>query len=208
MLKALLPRDARFYDLFAQDAANVKVAAQAMKDLLDDFTDVEAKVQHIKDLEHIGDNITHRIIAQLHLTFVTPIDREDIAALAHSIDDILDFIEGAAMAIDLYKITKPTEAARAFAGLIHECAAELEKAVGLLRHRNRLKDILPITVEINRLENDADIVLRTAVAELFANQTSVYDLIKWREIYELMENATDRAEDAANVLEGVVLKYA
>lgn len=169
---------------------------------------VEERAQKITDLEHRGDSITHEIIALLHRTFVTPFDREDIAMLAQSMDDVADLIHSAADDMSLYRIEKPTEQSIELADIILEATVELKKAVPLLRHRSDLKDMLKHCVEINRLENVADRVYRKALAKLFNDSTDAIQVIKWREIYQHLETATDRCEDVANVLEGVALKNA
>ena len=147
-------------------------------------------------------------MAQLHRTFVTPFDREDMAILAHSLDDVTDFIYAASVAMYIYKIESPTPGARELADIIVQAATEVETALHQLRHSSQLKHVLEYCVEINRLENKADGVFRTAMADLFDYCTDMADVIKWREIYEHMEGATDGCEDVANVLEGVALKHA
>ena len=147
-------------------------------------------------------------MAQLNRTFVTPFDREDIALLAHTLDDVTDFIHAAADAMLIYKVESPTRRAKELADIIVQAAAEVERAIPQLRHRAELEKVLPRCVEINRLENVADEVFRSALVELFDETKDVAQIIKWREIYEHMESATDRCEDVSNVLEGVALKYA
>ncbi len=183
-------------------------AAQGLKVLIDTWVNVEARVAEITELEHAGDTITHQIFAQLNRTFVTPFDREDIALLAHTMDDVTDFIHAAADAMFLYKVNSPSQRARELADVIVEAAVEVEKTVFHLRRRGELKQIPSHCVEINRLENMADRVFRSAMAELFDDTADMAQVIKWREIYEHMESATDRCEDVANVLEGVALKHA
>lgn len=204
---ALIPQERRFYDLFEQAAANLVQAATQLLDLLEHFQDVPQKVQRIRDLEHVGDNITHELMAQLHRTFVTPLDREDISLLAHSLDDIMDFIDAAAVSILVYRIKAPTEKALQLARLVLQCAEVVDRSIRKLRHRARFQSILQDAVEINRLENEADQVYREALMDLFDNHTDAVEIIKLREIYDQLEGATDRCEDVANVLEGVVLKY-
>jgi len=203
-----IPREEKFFDLFEESARNAVKVSQALKEMLDVWEVVEGRVAEITELEHAGDTITHQIMAQLHRTFVTPFDREDIALLAHSLDDVTDFIHHAAGAILIYKIDQPSQRAKELANIIVEQVAELERAVAGLRHRAKLKQILERCVEINRLENMADRVFRSAMAELFDNTVDITQVIKWREIYEHMESATDRCEDVANVLEGIALKHA
>ena len=178
-----------------------------MENLMDNYDNVPAKVQEIKDLEEFGDQIIHDITRSLHRTFVTPIDREDILALAGSLDDVVDAMDEAAQYILEYKIEEPTEYARLLAVNIVQCADELERAVALLSTRgSKLKDILPRVVEINRLENEADRIASRARSDLFDDSFDGKQILKWRDIYDDLEQATDRAEDAADVLEGIVLK--
>ena len=203
-----IPREEKFFDLFEESARNMVKAAEELKSLVDTWDDVEKSVGQITELEHVGDAITHQIMAQLNRTFVTPFDREDISLLAHTLDDVTDFIHAAADAMLIYKVDSPSQRAKELADIIVQSAAEVERAVPQLRHRAELKQVLPRCVEINRLENMADRVFRSAMAELFNNSTDITYIIKWREIYEHMESATDRCEDVANVLEGVALKHA
>ena len=204
-----IPREEKFFDFFEQSAQNMVKAAQGLKKMVDTWEHVEGMVGEITELEHQGDIITHQIMAQLHRTFVTPFDREDIALLAHVLDDVTDFIHAAADAMLLYKIDQPSQRAKELADIIVQGAIEVEKAMPQLRrHGAELKQVLGHCVEINRLENMADRVFRSAMAELFDDSTDIAHIIKWREIYEHMESATDRCEDVANVLEGVALKHA
>jgi predicted phosphate transport protein (TIGR00153 family) len=205
---SLLPRERKFLALFEQSAQNAVKIAQQLKDLVNIWENVKERVEIITDLEHQGDAITHQIIAQLHRTFVTPFDREDIALLAHSLDDVTDFIHSAADAMLLYKVERPTDRAKELVDIIVQVVAEVERGVSEINQRVELNQVLRRCVEINRLENVADKVYRSAMAELFADSTDIAHVIKWREIYEHMETATDRCEDVANVLEGVALKYA
>ena len=203
-----IPREEKFFDLFEQGARNIVEAAQVLKQLIDTGENVEQRAAEIKELEHKGDTITHEVIARLNRTFVTPFDREDISALVKSLDDVMDFIAATAGAMLLYKVDRPGKRAKELADIIIQATAEVEKAVLDLRHRAKLKQIFDRCVEINRLENAADVVYRAAMAELFEDSTDMAHVIKWREIYEHMESATDRCEDVANVLEGVALKHA
>jgi len=206
---SLIPKDTEFYDLFEQETANLVVAGEKLVDLFNNYENVEAKAKELKDLEHRGDVITHEIIARVHRTFVTPIDREDITLLAHSLDDVMDFIEAAGRTAHLYRIAKPTERARELASIVAKVTCKLNEVMPQLRHRDKFKWILKQCVEINTLENEADDVHHAALAELFeACASDACEVIKWRELYQHLEDATDRGEDVANVLEGVVLKYA
>jgi predicted phosphate transport protein (TIGR00153 family) len=194
--------------MFEQETANLVVAAEKLLNLFNNYEDVAAKAKELKDLEHKGDVITHQIIARVHRTFVTPIDREDITLLAHSLDDVMDFIEAAGRTANLYRIAQPRERARELAQIVVKMAYKLNEVVPQLRHRDKFKWILEQCVEINSLENEADDVHHAALAELFeACAKDACEVIKWRELYQHLEDATDRGEDVANVLEGVVLKY-
>jgi predicted phosphate transport protein (TIGR00153 family) len=195
--------------MFEQETANLVIAAEKLIDLFDNYENVEAKAKELKELEHRGDVITHEIIARVHRTFVTPIDREDITLLAHSLDDVMDFIEAAGRTAFLYRIAQPTERARELARIVVKVARKLNEVVPRLRRRDQFTWILKQCVDINTLENDADEVQHAALAELFeVCRTDACEVIKWREIYGHLENATDRGEDVANVLEGIVLKHA
>jgi len=198
-----------FYDLFEKATNNLVIAAQKLVDFFDNYENVEAKAKELKELEHQGDVITHEIIARVHRSFVTPIDREDITLLAHSLDDVMDFIEAAGRTANLYHIAQPREPARELARIVVKIANKLNEVVPRLRRRDQYFWILQQCVEINTLENDADDVQHAALAQLFeVCTTDTCEVIKWREIYEHLENATDRGEDVANVLEGIVLKHA
>ena len=206
---SLIPRDMGFYDLFEQGTANLVIAAEKLVDLFDNYEDVEVKAKELKNLEHRGDVITHEIIGRVHRSFVTPIDREDITLLVHSLDDVMDFIEAAGRTAFLYNIAQPTERARELARIVIKMARKLNEVIPRLRRRDQFPWILKQCVEINTLENEADDVQHAALAELFeVCRLDACEVIKWREIYEHLENATDRGEDVANVLEGIVLKHA
>lgn len=204
---SFLPKENRFFFLLHQSAVNIQAVAVKLQDLMENFENVPAKVQEIKDLEEFGDQIIRDITHSLHRTFVTPIDREDILALSGRLDDVVDAIDEAARYTLEYKIKRPTEYAKQLTAIIVKCADELERAMSLLSAGNsHLKEILPISDEINRLEKKADKTASLAMGELFTNP-DVIEILKWRDIYNDLEEATDRAEDAANVLEGIVLKH-
>jgi len=203
------PRDTQFYDLFEQDAANLLEAAQALVEFFNDSGhDREEKARMFKDYEQKGDHFTHEIIKRLHRTFVTPIDREDIAQLAHTLDSVMDFVEAAARTLVLYKMPQPTPRARELARVVLGVAEKLYAIMAFLRNRKQFARILRGCVDVNRLENEADDVHHAAQAELFETSGDAFALIKWRELYQHLENATDLGEDVANILEGIVLKHA
>jgi predicted phosphate transport protein (TIGR00153 family) len=206
---SFIPRDMEFYDLFEEETKNLVVAAEKLVDFFENYQNVEEKAKELKQLEHRGDIITHEIIARVHRSFVTPIDREDITLLAHSLDDVMDFMEAAGRTAWLYHIGIPTERARELARIVLKMANKLNEVVPRLRRRDQFTWILKQCVDINTLENDADEVHHAALAELFEVCSSdTCGVIKWREIYDHLESATDRGEDVANVLEGIVLKHA
>ena len=205
---SFFPREEKFFVLFDQSAQNVSKIAQQLRDMVNTWENVKERVGVITTLEHEGDAITHQIIAQLHRTFVTPLDREDIALLAEALDDITDFIHSAADAMLLYKIERPTDKSRELANILVQAVMEVEKGVAEIHGRIDRDKLLKLCVEINRLENVGDSVYRSALAELFFDSVDFTYLIKWREIYEDIETAIDRCEDVANILEGVALKYA
>ena len=205
---SFMPREDRFFFLLHQSTINIQQVARAFQDLMGNFENVPAKVREIKELEEHGDQIIHDITHSLHRTFVTPIDREDIMDLAGRLDDVIDAIDEAAQYTLEYSLEETTEYARHLSTIITGCADELERAVALLSTRgSKLREILPMTVEVNRLENEADRVLSRAMGDLFSNDYEVVQILKWRDVYNVMEEATDRAEDAADVLEGIVLKH-
>lgn len=196
-------KEETFFDLFTQAANNILVAAQRLVELLDDYHDVERKAEVIKSIEEAGDDITHTIIDRLNRTFVTPLDREDIFALAKQLDDVLDWIEASSARMAVYKISHATPEARELGRIIlAECEALVE-AIGNLRRLDRLEG--PVR-EINRLENLADHLQRDAIAKLFTADADPIDVIKWKEIYETLEEATDQGEHVAHVLEGIHAK--
>ncbi len=203
---SFIPREEKFFDLFEEASANLLDASIALKDLLDDYTDVERKVTHLEELEHAGDEITHRIFAALNSTFITPIEREDIVDLARSLDDVLDFIENVGDTMLLYyKIKEPTEQARALGTIVTDICREIRAVMPLLRRKESMRKVLPATVTINSLENEADNIRREGLARLLERPDQVMEFILWRDVYELLESATDRGEDVANALEAIVI---
>jgi len=202
----LVPRREDFHDMFERQSTTIVESARLLRGLIFDFADAPAKAQAIKELEHAGDVITHEIIKKINTTFVTPIDREDIYALASRLDDVLDLIEAVSDRLVLYKIKEPTSGARAMAEVIVKTAEETDRAVRSLRKMSPLYH--QHCVEVNRLENEADRLLKDYLATLFENHHDAIDVIKWKELYETMEGITDRCEDVVNVIEGIMLKNA
>jgi predicted phosphate transport protein (TIGR00153 family) len=204
---SIFPKDISFITLFEKSAHISVGAAQQLQEMLQHWGESAKYLSVITELEHQGDTITHEIIAQLHSTFITPFDREDIALLAHSLDDVTDYIEATADSMILYKVQKPTDKALELSVNMVNITKEVEKAISEMHKSINLKKILERCIEINRLENESDMVYRSALAGLFSDEADIAFIIKWREIYEYMESAVDSCEDIANVLEGVALKY-
>ncbi|MEE9172018.1 MAG: DUF47 family protein [candidate division NC10 bacterium] len=200
-----IPRDEKFFDLFEVSALNIREAAVALKGMVESDGGFDTWWKQIEEYEHTGDRITHDLIRKLNQTFITPLDREDIHQLASGLDDVVDLIEAAATRMALYKIERVTAEGKHLAELIHQMTEEIVLAVQKLKD---FQGILSHCVEINRLENVADRVSRDAIAALFTEGHDPIEIIKWKEIYETLETATDRCEDVADVLERIVLKHA
>lgn len=208
MLGGFIPKEGRFFDLFKDLAALIAEASIEFRDLLTHLDEAEKRVRNIKDIEHRGDEITHSTMDLLHQTFITPLDREDIHSLTSTLDDVLDLIDAAAQRVVLYEIRQIPNEARELAEVCVQAAQKVQTAVA---HLNNLKDptaIKKICVEINRLENEGDHILRAAVAKLFREENDIKNLIKLKEIYEILEKVTDVCEDVANIIDGIVLEYA
>lgn len=201
----LLPREDAFEKMFSEMAGYLIEGSQLLEDTLRNYTDVELRIRRLKDIEHKCDEATHRVLVKLNQTYITPFDREDIHALASSLDDVLDFIYAAGERLTTYNISAPPPAAPDLAAIIVRQAKQLHSAVTSL---SRHKDVLSCTVEINRLENEADGIARKQLGELFRSERDPIQLLKLKELIEVLETATDKAEDAANVLETIVLKMA
>jgi uncharacterized protein len=200
----LIPREEKFFDLFEQQGTNIVAAARVLQELVHDPVD-KAKAERVKDLEHAGDTLTHELVKRLNRTFVTPVDREDIYALASRLDDVLDLIDAVAGRLHLYRIAKPTDGCLDMAKVIVEAAEETERAVRYLRTRSPYYH--RHCIEVNRLENVADGLLRDLLAGLF-EQVDPIEVIKWKELYDTMESVTDRCEDVVNVIEAIMVKNA
>lgn len=207
MLEKLMPRSDEFFDDFDRQAQTTQEGARLLHELLQDLTDAPAKVKRIKEVEHLGDEITHKAFERLHTQFITPFDRAEIHRLLSRIDDVLDLADGASERMLLYEVTDVPTEARELGRVLHASALKMQEAVAALREIKKPKGILKACVEINRLENEADHLLRSGLAKLFKSGADPLTVIKWKEIYELLESATDRCEDVANVIEGVVLEH-
>ena len=205
---SLIPKEDAFFDMFKKAAHNMIEGSRLLKNMMDQFGDPAAQAKHIKDVEHIGDGITHDIATKLNQTFITPIDREDIHALISTMDDILDLIYGTANRMVYYKVPPPTADMKKVVQILVRAVEEVAKAVLRLRNMKKPEMILAQCIQINSLENEADEALRQAISNLFDREKDPIKLIKEKEILEMLESATDRCEDVANVIEGIVLKNA
>jgi predicted phosphate transport protein (TIGR00153 family) len=199
------PKEREFFDLFEEAGANIVRAAELLERMLEAWPDASELARDVVVCEQEGDRITHDIIQRLNSTFVTPIDREDIYGLASALDDVVDFIEETADFLSLYRIEAPMDKATAMARILHEAARAVAGAIPRLR---TFKDIHHYTVEVNRLENDGDRVLREALASLFERGIDPMLVIRWKDIFERLEDAIDACETTANILEGIVIKNA
>jgi len=200
----LIPREESFYADFAAMADQIRVGARLLVEMLSVEPPLADKAHEIKEVEHKCDFLTHGIIQKLNKTFVTPIDREDIHSLARTLDDVMDAIDNAAALIPLYHIDRVRSGARELARVISDSTDQVKGAVEALEKRT---GVLERAVEINRLENEADRIHQKAVGQLFDEERDPIVVMKWKEILDLLENATDRCEDVANLLENVVVKH-
>ena len=200
-----IPREEKFFELFVEDAQNVLAGARLLEEFFRSYDQRERIASQLRDLEHRGDTISHDIGHRLERTFVTPFDREDIHQLISRLDDVIDFIEEVADTCILYKIEEPTATAHDQAEILVRQCEEIVKALQKLR---RFKDVGPHWIEIHRLENEGDRVARRAIADLFTNDGDPIEIIKWKDLYGLLEDAIDSCEDTANVIERIVVKHA
>ena len=208
MLGRLLPRETSFFDFFDKHAALTVAGAKEFQSLVSTGANMGPKAKRIKEIEHEADVITHQCIEALHKTFITPIERSDIHQLISRMDDVVDFIEAAADRLVLYELEPMTDEVKDMTDTLVRATLEVEQAVRALRDMSNAERIRQLCVDVNRLENEADAVLRNALAKLFRTEQNAITVIKWKEIYELIEEATDRCEDIANTIEGVVLENA
>lgn len=205
LLQRFLPREESFYALFVKQAENIHNGSRALVEMLSHYTAVPEQAQSIKAIEHDGDDITHALITKLNQTFVTPFDREDIHELCSKIDDVLDLIDAAASRLVIYRVNAVRPGTVDLARVLHEATAQVVQAVHALDKPN---NVLEHCIEINRLENESDRLCRTLIAQLFDEEKDPVQIIKWKEIFEVMETAVDKCEDVANVIEAVTLKSA
>ncbi|MBX3154628.1 MAG: DUF47 domain-containing protein [Deltaproteobacteria bacterium] len=208
MFGRFLPRETSFFDFFEQHASLTIEGTKEFLSMVTTGANIAAKCRRISDIEHETDTITHRCVEALHKTFITPIDRDSIHRLITRMDDIMDFVEAAAERIELYELTVMTAEVRDLADVLHRSALQVEQALRGLRTLKDPQATLKLCIDISRLENEADAILRRSVARLFKEEKDPIVVIKWKEIYENLEMASDRCEDVANIIEGVILEHA
>jgi predicted phosphate transport protein (TIGR00153 family) len=201
----LIPREIAFFDMFRKAAHNMIEGSRLLKEMMESYTNPLAQARRIKDVEHIGDGITHDIVRKLNQTFITPIDREDIYGLASALDDILDIVEAISDRFVVFKIPRPTDNAVKLADILHKAAVSVGAGIDHLGKQHR--DLQEFCIQVNSLENEADRVTRDAISVLFDDEKDPVAVIKWKEIYENFEEGTDRCEDVANILERIALKH-
>ncbi|GAB2855209.1 DUF47 domain-containing protein [Pseudoduganella ginsengisoli] len=208
MFGRLMPTEGKFFDLFNQHAELCVKGAKEMVGLMTNFDDLENRVHAIEGIEKQADKITYAVVDLLHKTFITPIDRDDIHKLITKMDDILDLMEDAGQTVSLYDLHSVTPEAKRLAELTLACTEKVQAAVALLHNMDNSRQIVGICEEIDRLESDADHVMRAAMSKLFRDEPDVRNLIKMKAIYEILETVTDRCEDVANIIEGIIVENA
>lgn len=207
MFGRFLPRETSFFDFFEQHAGLTIEGTKEFLSMVTTGANIPAKCRRISDIEHETDTITHRCVEALHKTFITPIDRDAIHRLITRMDDVMDYVEAAAERIELYEMQTMTADVRDLADVLHRSAMQVEVAIRGLRTLKQPQATLKLCIDINRLENEADAILRRSVARLFKDEKNPITVIKWKEIYENLESASDRCEDVANIIEGVILEH-
>ncbi len=199
----LFPHHENFFDLFKRQGEIVREGCDMLHEMITKFDNLEERAKKLKDVEHQGDLVTHEIFERLNRTFITPLEREDIHALASGLDDVLDSVEAIGHRFVIFKIHNTTPQAIQLAHIIAKSADQIQQAVNNLKD---FKNLMGFTIEINRLENEADAISRQAVADLFSGQHEVMDVLRWKEIYGRLENAADQCEDVANTIETIVIR--
>lgn len=205
MAFSLLPREDEYFVLLSQMTEKIQDGSNALLEMMHDTSgNFEAYTKRIKNTEHECDELTHKISIKLNKSFITPFDREDIFTLSVALDDVMDYIDAGARAIVMYNINEINDHAKRLAKVIQGLAIEVNAAVSMLEKPDGMNQNI---VEIHRLENEADDIYFRAIGELFHSETNPLNLIKWKELYEILENATDRCESVANIVEGIILKH-
>jgi predicted phosphate transport protein (TIGR00153 family) len=199
----LFPKHEDFFVLFQRQSALVREGCTMLNEMMSHFDHLEDRSRRLKEVEHNADLVTHEIFERLNRTFITPLERDDIHGLASGLDDVLDSVEAIASRLVLFKIPAPTSEAKQLTAIIDQCGGQIDQAV---HHLRDMKNLMAFTIEVNRLENEADTLSRQVVADLFSGRHDLLDVLRWKEIYGRLESAADDCEDVANVIEAIVLK--
>lgn len=200
---SLFPKEEDFFLLFRKQAALVREACDQLHEMMEKFDRLEERTKALKDTEHRADLVTHEIFERLNRTFITPLEREDIHALASGLDDVIDAAEAIGSRLVLFNIPGPTTESIKMTAILRDCGRQIEQAVENLKN---MQNLMSFTIEINRLENEADGISRQVVADLFSGRHEILDVMRWKEIYGRLESASDQCEDVANAIESIVLK--
>ena len=200
---SLFPREEDFFVLFRKQAALVREGCGQLLEMVSAFDRLEERARQLKEVEHRADVVTHEIFERLNRTFITPLEREDIHQLASNLDDVLDAVEAIGARLFLFQVGRPPAEALRMATILTECATQIEQAVDNLKQMNNL---ISFTMEINRLENEADGISRQVTVDLFSGKHDLLDVMRWKEIYDRLEGAADKCEDVANAIESIVVK--
>ncbi len=200
---SLFPKEEDFFTLFGRQAALVREACDGLHEMMESFDRLETRAREIKDIEHRADLVAHELFERLNRTFITPLEREDIHDLASGLDDVIDAAEAIASRIVLFGLPHATPEAKRLTAILAKCGQQIEQAVGNLKN---MQHLMAFTIEINRLENEADGISRQVVADLFSGRHEMLDVMRWKEIYGRLEGAADQCEDVANVIETIVIK--
>jgi predicted phosphate transport protein (TIGR00153 family) len=203
MAFSLFPREEDFFALFRRQGELVRESCDQLHEMMQKFDRIEERAKQLKEVEHQGDLVAHEIFERLNRTFITPLEREDIHDLASGLDDVLDGVEAIGSRLVLFNVQHPTPEAIRLTSIVAQCGVQIERAVGSLKD---LKNLMSFTIEINRLENEADTISRQVVADLFSGRHDLLDVMRWKEIYGRLEKVSDKAEDVANTIESIVLK--
>lgn len=202
-----LPKDDMFFNLFINSANNIYEAAELFKQMMGDTSDIKSKAEKLKTLEEKGDKNTHEIYTQLNKSFVTPLDREDIHQIAKELDNILDYIEDTAYWFSVFNVKEIKSEAIELSDLILKAVKEIQSIMNNMKNFKNTKELYKNIIEINRLENEGDLIFRSAVAKLFQEEMSPLEVIKWKDAFQMLENTLDICEDVANTIEGVIMKH-
>jgi predicted phosphate transport protein (TIGR00153 family) len=197
------PQDENFFELFRKQGALAREGCEQLHEMMTRFDDLDERARRLKEVEHQGDLVTHEIFERLNRTFITPLEREDIHALASGLDDVLDSVEAIGSRIVMFHIKAATPEAIELSRILVDCGVQLERAV---EHLKDFKNLMAFTIELNRLENEADQISRQVVADLFSGNHEFLDVLRWKEIYGRLESAADQCEDVANTIEAIVIK--